>query len=137
MSDVNTKVESTLKATITIRAPSALKVSAVTTNANISTSVNAKIGNKVLAEAETQIPNQLKADFIVGGGGGIQTNHAKLKNLDYESSGHTGFASQEELKQYVKASELAKVAKTGNHDDLIGNPAPLTNLEIENILKGV
>ena len=35
------------------------------------------------------------------------TNHAKFDNLDYESSGHTGFASSLELLSYARKDELA------------------------------
>ncbi|HOE15188.1 MAG TPA: hypothetical protein PLE59_01005 [Bacteroidales bacterium] len=31
-----------------------------------------------------------------------------MKNLDYESSGHTGFASIEELKKYASKTELGQ-----------------------------
>lgn len=50
----------------------------------------------------------------------IGYDHSKLSNLDYESSGHIGFASQKELNNYAKSEEL---------------PQSLTNLEIENIMK--
>lgn len=62
------------------------------------------------------------------------TDHAQLLHLDYESSGHTGFASTEEVNQRVKESEIATVAKTGNYIDLKGSPTALTNLEIDDIL---
>lgn len=29
----------------------------------------------------------------------VQTDHSKLKNLDYKSSGHTGFASSNDLEK--------------------------------------
>lgn len=48
------------------------------------------------------------------------TDHATLLNLDYDNSGHTGFASQNELQNYAKQTEL---------------PGTLSNSEIENILK--
>lgn len=48
-------------------------------------------------------------------------DHAKMKNLDFESSGHTGFASSEELTSYAKKEELA---------------TELTEEDIERILGG-
>ena len=38
---------------------------------------------------------------IEGKCGGGTTDHSKLKNLDYEHSGHTGFASSQDLNQAV------------------------------------
>lgn len=37
---------------------------------------------------------------VVGG------DHSKLINLDYDSSGHTGFASQKELENYAEKEDL-------------------------------
>ena len=48
-------------------------------------------------------------------------DHSKMKNLDYESSDHTEFASIEELKKYASKTELGQ-----------GIP----NEDIENILWG-
>lgn len=49
------------------------------------------------------------------------TDHAKLDNLDYESCGHTGFASSEDLKSYAQKEDM---------------PICMTIEDIENILNG-
>lgn len=90
---------------------------------------------KVAVSAKVNSPNRIEASIsnikimthsavkatctpIIHGTG--ESNHALLRNLDYDNSGHTGFASQKELQNYAKQTEL---------------PETLSNLEIENILK--
>jgi len=48
------------------------------------------------------------------------TNHSKLDNLDYESSGHTGFASSLELLSYARKDELATEIKEEDIEIIIG-----------------
>lgn len=48
------------------------------------------------------------------------TNHSKLDNLDYESSGHTGFASSLELLNYARKDELATEIKEEDIEIIIG-----------------
>lgn len=50
-----------------------------------------------------------------------QYDHNKLNNLDYENSGHTGFASQKELENYVpkKLSLLPDVDSTSNRASIL------------------
>ena len=42
---------------------------------------------------------------INGGGGGVR-DHSKLTKLDFENSGHTGFASEAMLTESIAATEL-------------------------------
>lgn len=61
-------------------------------------------------------PTPLEIKVYVAGGGGGTSDHAKLTNLSYEKSGHTGFASSNALEEvknskqdkgdYVVSSEL-------------------------------
>lgn len=48
-------------------------------------------------------------------------DHNQLNNLDYEHSGHTGFASQKELENYVpkKLSLLPDVDSTSNRASIL------------------
>lgn len=48
-------------------------------------------------------------------------DHNQLNNLDYEHSGHTGFASQKELENYVpkKLSLLPDVDSTSNRSSIL------------------
>lgn len=50
-----------------------------------------------------------------------QYDHNKLNNLDYENSGHTGFASSKDLENYVpkKLSILPDVDSTSNRASIL------------------
>ncbi len=47
-------------------------------------------------------------------------DHARLQHLDFASSGHTGFASSEELNDYAKKEELATELTEEDIDNIIG-----------------
>ncbi len=83
------------------------------------TQIQASVEKTLKATINIRAPSTLRAN-IGAGVSGIISDHSKLNNLDYESSGHKGFASQKELQNYAKQTEL---------------PGTLSNLEIENILK--
>lgn len=50
-----------------------------------------------------------------------QYDHSKLNNLDYENSGHTGFASSKDLENYVpkQLSILPKVDDSHNRSSIL------------------
>ena len=66
-------------------------------------------------------------------------NHAELNNLDYENSGHTGFASSQELanlREYVdsKSTNVYKYKGTvNNYTDL---PTSANNGDVYNVVNG-
>ena len=48
-------------------------------------------------------------------------DHAQLKNLDFETSGHTGFASSEDLQEnYARKDDLATELTEEDIDRIIG-----------------
>lgn len=86
---------------------------------NLKVAIGAKVNNSnnIKASVQVKTSSKLKADItpVISG----VRDHSRLNNLDYEASGHKGFASQKELQNYAEKAEL---------------PISISNLEIENIL---
>ena len=91
---------------------------------NFKVAIGAKVNNSnnIKASVQVKTSSKLKADItpVISGISGVR-DHSRLNNLDYEASGHKGFASQKELQNYAEKAEL---------------PISISNLEIENILGG-
>lgn len=49
----------------------------------------------------------------------IDADHSKLKNLDYEHSGHTGFASSKQLEEETERAKTAEAALEGSSAEKI------------------
>lgn len=89
---------------------------------DLKVAIEAKVNNSNNIRASTKVKTSstLKAEMTAAIINGGSTDHSKLKNLDYDASGHIGFASEKQLQKYAAKTEL---------------PESLSNLEIEEILQ--
>lgn len=79
------------------------------------------LGTYVGTKASTNPSDYTWMKVGYSGGSGGTENHSKLSNLDYESSGHTGFASKTELEDYAKKTELPDSISDSEIDDIVKN----------------
>ena len=96
---------------------------------------------KVVQSIEIKVKNQIKVDTEIKFY--VVKDHASLDNLDYENSGHTGFAStkfvNEELEKKVDkvvGKNLSSEDYTKEEKEKLGNISNITEQEIIAILGG-
>lgn len=80
--------------------------------------------------------NQVNINMKATGGLGTK-DHSKLSNLDYEHSGHTGFASAEQIQELLdKLNEKQNILTAGDNISIIDDIISVTGLDKSEIYIG-
>lgn len=80
--------------------------------------------------------NQVNINMKAAGGLGTK-DHSKLSNLDYEHSGHTGFASAEQIQELLdKLNEKQNILTAGDNISIIDDIISVTGLDKSEIYIG-
>lgn len=105
--NVNVKVVDTLNTSGKVESTNELTTNATVESGEVETEATVETSKTLTANLNVTIPTTLKASVEISQGTNTLTksDHAGLKNLDFESSGHTGFASKNELQEYAKKTE--------------------------------
>lgn len=105
--NVNVKVVDTLNTSGKVESTNELTTNATVESGEVETEATVETSKTLTANLNVTIPTTLKASVEISQGTNALTksDHAGLKNLDFESSGHTGFASKNELQEYAKKTE--------------------------------
>ena len=116
----NVKIVGTLNTSGEVETSNELTANATVESGEVETEATVETSKTLTSSISVTIPTTLKANVKLSQEANAITksDHAGLKNLDYESSGHTGFASKSELQEYAKKTDLVNYASNSELESL-------------------
>ena len=116
----NVKIVGTLNTSGEVETSNELTANATVESGEVETEATVETSKTLTSSISVTIPTTLKANVKLSQEANTLTksDHAGLKNLDYESSGHTGFASKSELQEYAKKTDLVNYVSNSELESL-------------------